>query len=261
MEVRVQTHFDIDDFISKDSISHLRFGDLVRKFAEKTSLWSDTHGSLELTLTDWSVLQHPSGCISTILALSFVRPGWSSQECSEKILTNIYNRARHNGFQGAWAIVGEVLQQDLYTRGVHGVLVRICKHYSVNDFYGNILKKTYRLVESGFTLRCLIFADEVATGRDRFRGVKRKIRRRGHNDKGSPQDSRTRNPNKYVTVSENEIRQAEGSNTLFSLQLAPPRYWYSSIYRGRPGRTFESERKEGIPRGSRKEKEQVIIRS
>lgn len=234
MRVNSKTYFDIDDFIPKGQ--SLSFGELCIQFSEEASLQFDPSVPREFTLQNLSWLRHPMQAVSVILALSFCRTGWSSAEESEKLIRHIYNMARNCRFQGRWSIVGEVLQQDLFTRGISGILDRICKNCSSEEFYGNILPLTYNLIEQ----RILCFVPmyqpyREVTGKDRLKGIKRRIRRRGYNDKGSSKPESAKFPKveevqKDVWLIEKEIKRAEEERSLPQLKLPPPLYWYQSHY-------------------------------
>lgn len=226
--------FRIDDFTPRGKF--LNFGSLCIKFSEKTSLQSAPPGSaLEFSLRSFEVMKKPEGCLALIMALSYTRQGWSSAEMSFKLLEQIMHQARAHGFQGKWKRIGEILsKRDLFTLGIVGVLEPIIKEMSEDDFYGNFLPKVYTIVEKNLKLISMIKHSRELSKRERFRGIHRKIRRRGYRDKGSL------NPNpiaseikKDAWLEEIEInRQKELDRFRIKDPITYKRYWYRSQFGG-----------------------------
>lgn len=229
MEITSKSFFSIDDFIPPKRF--ISFGDLAIKFTEKTSSQSDTQNPHEYWLRDFSILQHPDGALAVILALSYTRPGWSSAEYSEKLLTHIHRIARNHGFQGGWRKVGEVLQHDLYRLGIRGILSEIVKDMSPETFYGNFLRKVYSVIEKNLKVRNQFRPYRELNKKERYRGIHRKIRRRGYDDKGSlqPNSAYLHEEKKDLWIVEKENRRQEKLQE-FQLKLPPPRYWYQSQF-------------------------------
>lgn len=232
MEISSKSFFAIDDFTPRGK--SLSFGDLVIKFSEKTSSRSDPSNPYEKWLRDFSILKKPDGALALILALSYTREGWSSAETSEKLIVHIFNLARNHQFQGKWDRVGEILQHcDLYTLGIHGILSSICKNMSEEDFFGNFLPEVYRIIEKNLILRPMTKGYRTLNKRERYRGIHRKVRRRGHDDKGSlkPNSLDAREVMSDVWVLEKE---SERKKVLERYHLKDPlsykRYWYRSLF-------------------------------
>lgn len=236
MRVNSSTYFNIDEFHPKGQTYDVSFGELCIQFSEEASLQSDPQNPREFTMKHLSALRHPVQVISVILALSYLRTGWSSAEESEFLLRHCYNMARNCRFEGKWKFVGEILQQDLFTFGISGILTRICKNCSEEDFFGNILPLTYYLIkEREICFRSMYKPYREVTGKDRFKGIKRKIRRRGYNDKGSSKPESSKYPKelevqKDVWLIEKEYRRIEEENKFPQLRLPPSIYWYQSHY-------------------------------
>lgn len=236
MRVNSSTYFNIDEFHPKGQTYDVSFGELCIQFSEEASLQSDPQNPREFTMKHLSALRHPVQVISVILALSYLRTGWSSAEESEFLLRHCYNMARNCRFEGKWKFVGEILQQDLFTFGISGILTRICNNCSEEDFFGNILPLTYNLIkEREICFRSMYKPYREVTGKDRFKGIKRKIRRRGYNDKGSSKPESSKYPKelevqKDVWLIEKEYRRIEEENKFPQLRLPPSIYWYQSHY-------------------------------
>lgn len=234
MEITSKMIFDIDDFIPKSKT--VSFGDLAIKFTEKTSLQSDPSNPQEYWLEYFSVLEKPDGALAVILALAYTRPGWSSAEYSEKLLVHISRLAKNHGYQGKWRKVGEVLQLDLYTLGIRGILRQITKDMSPEDFFGNFLKKVYSIIENNLKTRSQFRPYRELNKQERYRGIRRKIRRRGYNDKGSlsPNSAWSKEEQRDRWIEEKEIQRQQSLQS-FHLKLPPARYWYQSHYGVGPG--------------------------
>jgi hypothetical protein len=103
-----------------------------------------------------------------------------------------------------------VLQRDLFELGICGILELIVKDQSLEDFYGNFLTGVYHCVESGLTVKNN-YSKPVAflSKKDRRKGIKRKIRRRGYNDKGSRRQSHENHGIPVFVLSENELEERE----------------------------------------------------
>jgi hypothetical protein len=233
METSSQLIFQIDSFIPKRKT--LSFENLLIKFSEKTSLQSVPLKESEFWLKDFTILKHPTGALATIVALVYTRPGWSTAEVSEKLLRHIFNIARNHNFQGGWDDVGKLLHyNDLYTFGIRGILAEIVKNLSKEDFFGNFLPIVYSIVESNLCYKRMYpeYNWELSQ-RERRRGLKRKIRRRGYNDKGSlkPNTESSSEIRKDVWLQEKELQRKEVLN---KYQLKDPlsykRYWYKSLH-------------------------------
>lgn len=242
MKEEVSIIFRIDDFIPKGKFSS--YGNLCKKFSEETSLQS---ASSDIPLEYWmrkhaeDFLNSPQNCLSAILALSYCRPGWSSNYCLEKLLCHIFSKARTYHFEGKWKIVGEILStQDFYTLGIIGILKPLLKNMSEDDFFGNLLPQSYKFVEKVLTRRPMyskyIDWNEIPK-RVRLAGIPRKIRKRGYNDKGS------RRPNHIVPKGKplKEETSTKSAEIFSTLKDPPARYWFESL-KGRSGRNSTSRK-------------------
>jgi hypothetical protein len=237
METSAKLIFCIDDFSPTSKAE--TFGDLCKKFSQETSLQSDPSDPVELWLSDFSILKKPEGCLATLLALVYTRAGNSCAERYEKILNHIYHVALNHRFQGKWSQVGEVLQQDLFTRGIHGILSLVIKNMTSNDFFGNFLYKVYQAVKL-LKLRRMLVPYREYEGRERFRGLRHKIRRRGYNDKGSRRPDHKWLPGPDFTGVEKELQYQELIKRFPPPKDPPKRYFYRSTFGDRSACLLDS---------------------
>lgn len=232
METSSRLFFAIDDFIPKGK--KYSFGELVEKFSEETSLQPDPSFLPEFYVRSSELLKKPEGCLAVILACSYTRPGYSCAELYENLLNQIYHYASCHNFEGKWTLVGEVLQQDLFSRGIYGLLSIMIKDMSSEDFFGNFLPKVYLIVESGLIVRnyANIYRENLSR-RERLKGVRRKIRRRGYNDKGSrrlPHEHHETGYDYSFRIKDEEIKKLRQK---YAPPRGPrPRYYYRSLNYG-----------------------------
>lgn len=227
MEISSKEVFQIFDFTPKGK--EFSFGDICRKFSEKTSSQSVPSDPKEVWLKDFSILQHPHGALAVLLALAESRTNWSCAERYEKILTHIYNLCRNHMFQGGWYHVAEVLSHDLLKGSVR-YSKEIVRNMSKEDFFGNLLPLAYRIVESNLCTRSMLKAQRELTKREKYRGIRRKIRRRGYDDKGSLKFPHKWLPGRDFTLDEKEEKRKKFLEEVPKLRLSPPRYWYRSTF-------------------------------
>jgi hypothetical protein len=231
MESNPKLLLDLQDFIPKGKNRSLV--DLCIKFSQETSL-QPVPEFLPYFYARESWFKKPRGCLQIILACSLTRPGWSCAELYEKLLERIYHQARIHNFQGEWELVGEVLQQDLFTQGVNGILCRLVKNLSKEDFFGNFLPGTYRCIEVGLFVKNN-WTTPVAflSKRDRCKGIKRKIRRRGYNDKGSRKPSHEYHGIPKFILSESEYEEYKKRLQKLAPPKSPPsQYYYRTLNYG-----------------------------
>jgi hypothetical protein len=223
----------LQDFVPNGKI--LSLGKICERFSEKTSLLPDSKRPFELWLSNFHVLEHPYGAMATLVAISFVRPGWSSYETIEKLVNHIWflTTKAHNS-EGRWMIVREILSQDFYRFGERGCLEKLIPYMSYNDFFGNFLPKVYSIIENNLYHRNMLKAQKELSRREKYRGIRRKIRRRGYNDKGSLRPSHRSLPDvsRDVFVLEQERLRQQRESELPQLKVPPPRYWYKSQFPG-----------------------------
>lgn len=227
--------FRVDDFIPKNR--QISFGDLCKKFSEETSLQSAPSDPKIIWFKRSGDPKNAQECLALLLAVAWTRPGWSSNFSIQDILEHVYEMGKNQYFEGKWKLVAAVLQQDFYTRGCNGILQIILKHVSEDDFFGNILPLAYSFVQNRLTTKSYL----QKQNRTRSRAVRRKIRRRGYNDKGSRRPDHRWLPGSDVFVSEEH--EARKKN-IFDLPGPPSRYWFSSIYGADFGRSSSKKRGE-----------------
>lgn len=232
MEISSNLMLQIQDF--KPKKKHISFVSLCERFSEKTSSWSDPSNPFELWLDTFEVTKYPSDCISLLLVISFCRPGWSSYETIEKLINHIWFLAtKAHGSQGKWMIVREMLSQDFYRLGIRGCLQKLAPHVSEQDLFGNYLKKAYRILENEILIpRRMIKAARELSKREKYRGIKRKVRRRGYDDKGSLRPSHKGLIEADDELLRKEIERLERESRLPQLKVPPPRYWFKSQFPG-----------------------------
>lgn len=230
METSSNLIFQIDSYCPKGK--RIPFGELVKKFSEEASLYPDPSFLPEFWCKDSLLFKKPSTCKSLLLALVYSRPGWSCNELYENLLQHLYHICRNHNFQGEWYTVGEILQQDLFTSGIYGILKKVIQNLSEEDFFGNIMPTTYRIFEK----RLIVVRNQVSkkteilSKRDRLRGIPRKIRRRGYNDKGSTRPLHERHePGPDFTLDQKEQELQEIRSQLGPPKDPPSRYWYRSL--------------------------------
>jgi hypothetical protein len=232
METSCSLYFKIDDFIPKGK--KYSFGELVKKFSEETSLQPDPTFLPEFYVKSSELIKKPDTCLAVILACSYIRPGYSCAELFERLLDQIYHNARCHNFEGRWSRVGEVLQQDLFSKGIYGILSIVIQEMSLEDLFGNFLPKVYSVVEHGIIVRnyANIFRDNLSR-RERLKGVRRKIRRRGYNDKGSRRLSHEHHETGYDYSYQIEDDKIKELRTKYAPPRRPrPRYFYRTLNYG-----------------------------
>lgn len=228
METSSDLMIQIQDFVPKGS--KLSLGALVEKYSASASWQHDPAQPYYYWLENFSMLRKPEGALSVILALSMVKTGWSSAETTEDLLEHISKICKKNMYQGGWEKVAMVLQQDLYTRGIHGILKRIIADMSSEEVFGNLLPKVYQVIPLIITKQYR--TPRVLEGRERFRGVKRKLRRRGYQDKGTRRPSHQWLPGSDWTLLEKEAEFVLKFEQYFHPKNPPAQYYFESL-RGR----------------------------
>lgn len=245
METSSQMILGIDQFRPRNRL--VPFAELIRKFSEEASLQPNTDYLPELWVDTTEILRNPSSCISLILALVYVRPGWSCNELFENLLRHIFFLSQVHNFQGKWQKVARILQKDLFTSGINGILSRVIEDINSEEFYGNVLPDTYRIIE-----RHLIVRNQVKklrgtyNRRERLQGIKRKIRRRGYNDKGSTRplhEHHETGPDWFLDLVEKQ--RQESLNKYAPPKDPPSRYWYRSLNYGVGPNGAQFQKKEG----------------
>lgn len=235
MEVTSKVLLSIHDFLPFKG-SDENFGEVLIKFSEKTPPCSDTSEPYEITLRDFSILDSAFGALSVILALAFVRNGSTNAERTEFLLNHIAKIARNRNYQGRWRKVGWILSTtDLYSGGVYRIFEKIVRDIDSHEVYGNLLKLVALTIDRNLRFRKMYksFNDSLSR-RERLKGIKRKIRRRGYRDKGSPL------PNKELSEEIRRDRWIEEDDerlraSWFSPQVKdPPRiFWFQNRFKDR----------------------------
>lgn len=235
MELTSKLLLEIQDFIPSNSLSGLPLSVLCEKYSQETSLQSDPSHPVEIWLQGGAfwLLDHPFSTKALICSLGFSRTGFSCAERYEKILLHISKVARAHGFQGEWFNVGELLQQDLFTRGIYGILEIATRNMDEWTFYGNFLPQIYLILERCLKIRPLLEQDKswFQNKKERLKGIPRKIRRRGYNDKGSRRPS-----HKCIEESdwERDLKYSEFLEKIKEVnkppKSPPPRYYYRSTF-------------------------------
>lgn len=240
MDISYKLYDSIESFRPKGQ--DLSFGELVFSF-QRYPRYSPTlpDEALELTLKSDFVLGTSLGCLATILAVLYVKPGVRNAECTERLLTKILEIARFRKFQGKWDLVGRILSRDIHRRGIHGYFLVIGEKFSSNKFYGTLLPLTHQIIRKNLTYQSQLRQYQEVTGKDRFRGVKRTQRRRGYNDKGTLRPNHVTPKGKFFTEEElqkeREVRDRYHLPDPISNRCA----WYGN---GRD-RTSNSRQREG----------------
>lgn len=248
MEFSSRILLTMNDFTPKGQ--NLSLGELVKKYSEETSLYSNPDG-LPNKLRLKVMPEDSREAISVLLAMVLIRPGWSSYYFLESLAENIHNMARKYMFEGKWKVVGELLsQQDFFKSGEYGFLRILGKYCSEQDFFGNILPLSYRMIKSWFRV-----SSDYSPYRDPIDAKliqskpKRKIRRRGYNDKGSRRPDHKWLPG-YDKFLEEEEEQRQILLSRFPLKKPSSRYWFSSYQygdgprRAQPKKSLENNKKE-----------------
>lgn len=182
MEYSLQISMKSWNFIPRNKPTSL--GRLVQSFSQKASLQSDPRvNPYEFKLRDFSILRHPFGCLAVVYALTLLDAGAYQAERSERLRKEIWTQARNLRFQGGWEKVGEALSFTPY-RGINDIEQSLMSNFSTEEWFGNFLPEVYRVIEKLIKTVSILSRDKELTKRERYRGVRRKIRRRGYNDKG-----------------------------------------------------------------------------
>lgn len=183
MKVDSNLVFQIEDFVPKGR--KVTFGKLVKKFSEETSLCSNPDGLPNQLWMKVSV-ERPSEAIAALLVISYLRIGTRSHFFIENILEHIFRMAKNYKFEGKWNRVGQSLsRQDFESLGIYGFLESIQEYYSENDFFGNLLPVAYFFLERNIFIVKTFYKPYRKSSIFDDRPVKRKVRRRGYDDKGS----------------------------------------------------------------------------
>lgn len=230
MEFTSQTIFSMYDFVPKGQ--EISLEGLVKKFSQETSLYSDPDG-LPNRLRLVVMPETSREAISVLLALVLIRPGWSSYYFIESVAENIHNMARKYMFEGKWKVVGELLsQQDFFSAGEYGFLRILEKYYSEQDFFGNVLPQTYRMIDTWFrTSSDYRPYRKPSDEKLLLSKPRRRVRRRGYNDKGSRRPSHKWLPGKDLFLEEQE-EQRQKFLSQYPLKTPPKRYWFNSYQDG-----------------------------
>jgi hypothetical protein len=227
-------------FVPKNRQASL--GSLVIKFSQEASLQSDPHClSDEFSLKSFEILNRPFGSLAVIYALSLVSAGSNRAERTERLLEFIWKNASNLRFQGGWTKVGKVLHQDLYSRGTNGIEQILFPMFSEEDLFGNFLPLVYLVIEKNLCVVNTIKRQRELSRRERFRGIRKKIRRRGYNDKGSRRpdhEDRTVGPDWELDRNEEELQELI---KLYSLGKPPKRSYYCKASGGRIAKTRTSK--------------------
>jgi hypothetical protein len=228
METSSKLMFQIADFVPQGK--KLSFGEICRKFSEKTSSQSVPEDPHEVWLRCFLDLENSYGAKATIFALCFSRQGWSRAESYERLLTHIYHLCENHMFQGSWKDVAALLSIDFYSAGDYGILQEVAKQMSKEDFFGNFLPLAYRIVEKNLCLKSILKHQKELSKREKYRGIRRKVRRRGYDDKGSLRPSHKFLPGTDFSLLEKERLRQELFDSVPKLKLPKKRYWYRTLY-------------------------------
>lgn len=243
MDVTPQILFAIQDFSPKKETTSL--GALVQKYSEYASLHSDTPILLRLKGEMSNAIRHPSDALTCILCISLLRGGWSSYYQIEGLVRDLSNTARRYCYEGGWRRVGEILSStDFYRQGMQQTFQVALQDKSTEDFFGNILPHIYRWIKNNVLVfkEVSVYEDPDIVKQDIFyRKPKRKIRRRGYNDKGTLKPSHKWLPGTGDLTEEEYLRRQE-EFAKYKPKEPPARYWFG---------VFQALDKKGIgPGGS-----------
>lgn len=247
---------EVWNFRPKEKPTSLK--EVVIKFSEKTSLQSDPYNPCEYYLKDNSLLEKPFSCVALLYSLVLVCGGRGQMERIEKIRKKIEKVGQYYQFQGKWADVGALLHTELNTYGMNNFESKLYSMFSTEDLFGNILPLCHSIIEKKLGIKKLASLPKDYTNkRDRLRGVKRRIRRRGYNDHGSLKlnhEHHETGPDWSLDEKEQKLQKIFEE---YSIIESPPSGYFRDYKRDRMLRTqFRNKVKEVIPNEERRNSHQ-----
>jgi hypothetical protein len=224
-------------------------GEVVIKFSEKTSLQSDPYNPVEFYLKDSSILETAFGCMAVLYSLVLVCGGRGQMERIEKVRKKVESVGRYYRFQGKWADVGALLHTELNTYGMNNFESKLLTILSTESLFGNLLPLCHTIIERNLGIKKLaFFPKDNLSKRERLKGVKRPIRRRGYNDHGSLKlnhEHHETGPDWSLDEKEQELQKLF---EVYSIVDSPPSGYFRDYKRDRMLRTqFRNKVKEVNP--------------
>lgn len=236
MKISSQLLFDIQDFIPKNEI--VSFGELIKKYSEETSLCSvpvDSFEVLTFSLKGFEI-QRPQEALALLFLVPFLNPGTRNYFLWENVIEHIWRMTRNYKFQGNWDRVRRVLEeQDFCKLGIYGVLRIFSQIMSKDDFFGNLLPFSYRILKSGtlkLNRKYKKYRDPESLSK-REKRTRRKTYRREYNDKGSQRPNHKWLPKRYIEFEEEVIKERIELER-HQLKKPPARYWFR-LYESKDG--------------------------
>lgn len=233
MKLDSNFYIQVQEWFPKKDKSKSNFNEICIKFSEKASLYLDTENHFfKVQVAKSSKPRSSFDCLCLVLALGLSRWGYASAEAYEEIISECFSMARRYGFQGRWKLVAQLCSKNFYSLGIHGFLKVIEDKITENTFFGSILPKVYSIVKNDLILvpyQDISFKD-APVGKERLRGIKRRIRRRGYNDKGSRRPDHDKHGIPVWVISERELLEEEEQKRREGLILTKPPdrfYWKS----------------------------------
>ena len=173
--------------------------------------------------------------------------------------------AENYRFEGMWKVVGELQRRPALKFGINGRLSILMQHVDEYTLFGNILPLAMRLLNSDVFKRVPQYRTYRSPDLWKYfeKAPKRKIRRRGYNDKGSqrPSDKRRQEQPDYE-LDQKELERKKLIDE-FPLREPPSRYWYKSTpYWSRsdledPDSSTERKKNHGRKRKRKKRRKRV----
>lgn len=240
MEYSLNTSLRSWDFVPKNKPTSL--GRLVISFSQKASLQSDPQNNpVEFTLKNFEILNRPVGCLATIYALTLINCGSSQAERTERLLKFISNNARNLRYQGNWKLVGELLSIDFHSRGSYSIENKLFPMFTSEEWFGNFLPTVFTIIEKNLEIVSIVKRQKELSKRERFRGIRRKIRRRGYNDRGFRRpihECHQTGPDWYLDQKEQEFQEMVKK---YCIVDPPKRRYFCNASGGRKAGTRPNE--------------------
>lgn len=165
----------------------LSFGDKVKKFSQETSRYPDPEDGCPLILDfNRESLRNASDALSVLCLIPLVSYVPRDYFQIEALRNHIWAMASNYRFEGEWKLVSEILRTTT-SQDIYSTWRQVLPFFSEEDWFGNFLPKMYNML-NGFkykrAYRKYQNPDDLSH-REKHKGIKRTIRRRGYRDKGS----------------------------------------------------------------------------
>lgn len=219
---------EIEDYSPKKQSETL--STICQQWSQETSACSDPDGNYpkEIWFNKGFQIQTPFTAIAVLVAMDYIS-SWSSYNQRERLEKHIHEMASSYRFQGRWKIVGEIQQIPALRSGINGRMSILCKYYSKNAIFGSLLPLVWKILKFHYITKIPQYRKYRDSEVWKYfePKPKRKIRRRGYDDKGSRTPDDKWLPGSDWSLEEKELRSLELKNQ-FKLQEPPSRYWYRS---------------------------------